>query len=117
MNNELLLYSILMLLGVFISSLAQVLLKKTAEEKQDSIIKEYINIKVFFAYIVFFAATLMAIYGYRVVPLSLGTILDATGYIFVTVFGVIIFKERVGILKILALMLIIIGILIYSTIG
>ena len=117
MNTQLLIYSAIMLAGVFISSVAQVLLKKEAEKPHESVIKEYLNPRVIIAYIVFFGATFLSIYAYKVVPLSMGAILEATGYIWVTIFGITIFKEKIGGLKIFALVLIISGIVIYATLG
>ena len=114
MSRELIIYAAIMLAGVFISSVSQVLLKKAAMVKYDSVIKEYLNFKVIFAYGLFFAATVMTVLAYKVVPLSMGPILDATGYIFVTIFGVTIFKEHLNRKKIVALICIIAGIVIYS---
>lgn len=114
MNNSLLLYSGIMLLGVLISAVSQVLLKKAAMKTYDSMWKEYLNFSVIFAYCLFVLATLASIWAYRVVPLSMGPILEATSYIYVTFFGVVIFKETLNGRKILALGLILCGILIYS---
>ena len=44
----------------------------------------------------------------------MGPILDATGYIYVTAFGILIFHERLNKKKVAALALIILGIVIYS---
>ena len=82
MNGRLFAYACYMLAGTFISSIAQVLLKKAAGEKHESIIQEYLNPKVMIAYAIFFFATFLAIYAYKVVPLSMGAILEATGYIY-----------------------------------
>ena len=106
-----------MLIGVFISSVAQVILKKAAEKQYSSVIKEYLNVRVISAYAIFFAATFLSIFAYRVVPLSMGAILEATGYIWVTFFSVMIFHEKVGKEKILALAMIIAGIVVYSCLG
>ena len=46
----------------------------------------------------------------------MGPILEATSYIYVTFFGVRIFKEKLNEKKILALVLIIIGIVLYAII-
>lgn len=117
MKTQLLIYASFMLIGVFISSVAQVLLKKEAMKQHDSLMGEYINVRVIIAYLIFFAATFLAIFAYKVVPLSLGVILEATGYIYVTIFGAILFKEKIGGIKIFALVLIIIGIVVYATLG
>lgn len=117
MNRDIITYSSFMLLGVFISSVAQVLLKKEAAKKHDSVIQEYLNAPVIIAYIIFFSATFLSMYAYRVIPLSMGVILEATGYLWVTIFGVTIFKEKIGGMKLIALGLIIAGIVVYSVFG
>ncbi len=117
MNTQLLLYASFMLLGVFISSVAQVLLKKAAQKHYSSVIREYMNAPVIIAYTIFFSATFLSIYAYKVVPLSMGAILEATGYIWVTIFGVTIFKEKLNGMKLAALGFILFGIAIYTLFG
>lgn len=115
MNKTVALYSLILLASVFISSVSQVMLKKAAlKDYKGSKISEYLNPLVIFAYAIFFLATLVDIYAYKEVPLSMGPILEATGYIYVTVFGVKIFKEKINKGKIMALGLIILGIAVYS---
>ncbi len=114
MSKEILLYSCFILFGTFISAISQVMLKKAALKKYDSKIREYLNPLVISAYIIFFIATLLTIVAYKVVPLSMGPILEATSYLYVTVFGVVIFKENINKKKISALILIIAGIVVYS---
>ena len=65
----------------------------------------------------FVGTTFLSILAYKVIPLSMGSVLEATGYIYVTVFGVVIFKEKLNRKKLVALALIIIGIVIYSVFG
>lgn len=117
MDKQFAIYDVIMLVGVFISSVSQVLLKKTALSKHETMLSEYLNPYVIVAYSLFIGATLLSIIAYRVIPLSLGVILEATGYIYVTVFSIKIFKERVDKLKAVALAMIIGGILVYSLIG
>lgn len=108
------LFSLIFVLGVLISAVSQVILKKSANIKYENPIQEYLNPRVIFAYFIFFMATLISIYAYKVIPLSMGPILDSTGYIFVTIFGVTIFKEKLSVRKIAALLIIIVGIVVYS---
>ena len=102
------------LLGVLISSVSQVLLKKAAMRQYETPLKEYLNPWVIPAYALFFGATLMTILAYKVVPLSMGAILEATAYLYITFFGVTIFKEKLGRDKAIALLLIVGGIIVYS---
>lgn len=110
-------YSCVLLLGVFISAISQVMLKKAAMKKHDSVIKEYLNPLVIFAYVLFVGTTFLSIIAYRGIPLSMGPILEATSYIYVTIFGVTIFKEKMNLQKIIALGLIIGGIVVYAIVG
>ena len=107
-------YSGILLLGTFIAAVSQVILKKAALKTYDSVIKEYLNFPVIFAYVLFVLTTLMSIIAYRVVPLSFGPVLESTSYLYVTVFGVLIFKEKLTKQKVGALALIVLGIVVYS---
>ena len=117
MNKTVLLYSCVLLLGVFISAISQVMLKKAAMKKHDSVIKEYLNPLVIFAYVLFVGTTFLSILAYKVIPLSMGPILEATSYIYVTIFGVVIFKEKMNLKKVVALGMIIVGIVVYAIAG
>ncbi len=117
MNKTVLIYSCVLLFGVFISAISQVMLKKAALKKYDSKIQEYMNPLVITAYIIFVGTTFLSIIAYRGIPLSMGPILEATSYIYVTVFGVKIFHEKINRQKILAIGIIIAGIIIYSLFG
>ena len=114
MSSTLLLYSGILLLGTFISAVSQVILKKAALKIYDSKIKEYLNFPVIFAYTLFVLTTFMCIFAYKVVPLSFGPVLESTSYLYVTLFGVLIFKEKVTKKKVIALCLILCGIAIYA---
>lgn len=107
-------YVLIYLAGVFIAAVSQVMLKKASQREYESVMKEYLNPLVIFAYVLFILTTFMTIYAYQRVPLTYGPILESTSYLFVTFFGVTIFKERFGWKKAIALALIVIGILVFS---
>ena len=107
-------YSLILILGVLISSVSQVLLKKSALKEHKGFVREYLNPYVIGAYCLFVLATFMTIYAFKGIPLSYGPILESTGYFFITVFGIIFFKERLNIRKITGILLILLGIVIYS---
>lgn len=117
MNKTVFLYSGILLIGVFLSAISQVMLKKAALKKYDSVIQEYLNPLVIIAYFIFFMTTFCSILAYKGIPLSMGPILEATSYIYVTFFGVKIFKEKINKKKLVALVLIIAGIFVYSFCG
>ncbi len=114
MNSELLLFSGVLLLSTLLSSISQVMLKRAAMREWGSRKQEYLNPLVLSAYSIFFGCTLLTLLSLKVVPLGLGTVLEATGYIYVTILGVVVFKERVGAKKALAMMLIFVGVIVYA---
>lgn len=114
MDKQVMLYAGIALIGVFISAVSQVILKKAAGKKRESVLREYLNLPVILAYGMFFGATLLSVFALRVIPVSMGGILDSAGYIFITLFGVFIFKEKITPKKAAALLLILAGIIVYS---
>ncbi len=112
MNTTIIFYSAILLFGVFISAISQVMLKKAAMKHYDSPVQEYMNPLVIFAYVLFVGTTFLSIIAYRGIPLSMGPLLEATSYIYITFFGVTIFKEKMNTKKVIALLLIVAGIVI-----
>lgn len=117
MTEPLFLYSCIMLLSVFFSSVSQVMLKKASMREHSSLLQEYSDPYVLVAYAIFLVCTLLTVYSLKVVPLGLGAVLEATGYVYVTIFGVLIFKERFSLKKGVALALILLGICIFAFCG
>lgn len=112
--NKSLLYIIIYLAGVIVSSFAQILLKKSSQKTYPSKIREYLNPYVIISYAIFFGATLFTIYAYKEVPLSLGPILAASEYIFVAVLSRLFLKEKIKSKKLLGLGIIVVGTVICS---
>lgn len=117
MSQTLLLYSGILLVSVFISAVSQVLLKISANRTHESTVREYANPLVIGAYAIFIISTLLTVYAYKEVPLSLGPVLESTSYLYVTAFGALIFKEKVTPKKIAALALIVAGICVFALLG
>lgn len=92
-------YAGLLLLGVFLSAISQVMLKKAALKQYPNKIREYLNPLVILAYTIFIGTTFLSIRAYKGIPLSMGPVLEATSYIYVTVFGLTIFKEKLNLKK------------------
>lgn len=112
--DKILIYSCIMLLSVFISSISQLLLKKSAQKKYGSRIKEYLNPLVICGYFLLFLCTFITMFALKVIPLSMGAIIESAGYIFVAVLSYIFFKEKLTKKQLLGIALIIIGIIIFS---
>ena len=98
----------------FIASIAQILLKKSALIPHASKVKEYFNDYVITAYALIFSTMMSLIYVYKFIPLSLGPIIESSGYIFVSILGYFYLGETLSRKKILGILVIILGIFIFS---
>ena len=112
--SDIILFSGIYLFGVIISAFSQVLLKKSADVKTTSFLKQYLNIKVISAYAIFFIASFLSVYAYKVIPVTLGAILGTLEYGLVAILGYVFFKEKLTKKQILGILLIIAGIIVYS---
>ena len=116
MSKEMLtaIFSCVFLGSVLISSVSQILLKKSADKTYDSRIREYLNPLVIIAYGMFFCSMLITMYCYRFVDVSAGPILESAGYIFVAVLGAIFLKERFTKKKVIGMLVLFCGIALFS---
>jgi len=103
------------LLGVLLSSFAQIMLKTEASKEHAGVIAEYLNWRVIAGYGIIFGCTILTLLAYRGgLPVSWGNVLESAGYVFVTALGVTILKEKVGRDKLIALAVILAGILLFT---
>ena len=147
MNSKLILCCGLYLTGVFISAIAQLMLKKSSSKKATNnaftfmdahmpkiadkvnngkstifvmirkyknLLIEYLNPFTILSYVIFVVATLLTIFSYKEVPLSMAPILGASEYFFVAALSRIFMKEKINLKKIIGLGIIVVGIIIYS---
>lgn len=105
-------YSLLIVFGAFVASVSQVMLKKAADRTYPSRIKEYLNPLVFFAYILFVISAVMTMVAYKGVSISFGVLLESTGYVFVFLLDWLCLKGTVNVKKVIAVVLILVGIVI-----
>ncbi|MCQ2499712.1 MAG: EamA family transporter [Lachnospiraceae bacterium] len=107
-------YILILLVSVFVSAVSQIILKTAANRTYESAIKEYLNFRVIFSYGLFFLSTILTMIALKKVPLSMQPILESTSYIYVSVMGYFLLKERFSKRKLLGLALILLGIFVYS---
>lgn len=112
--DKVLIYSNIMLFSVFISSISQIILKKSTMKEYKNTLGEYLNPYVIIAYTIFFSSTLITIYALKYVPLSMAPIIESTGYIFILVLSRIFLNEKISRKKIFGVILILLGILLFS---
>ncbi len=114
-GTQMLLPAVIYLCGVFFSSCAQVILKKEAMKQHDSFLQQYLNPRVILGYGITFACTLLTVLSYRFgMKVSWSNVLESTGYLFVTIFGVTILHEKVTREKWIALAVILAGVLLFA---
>lgn len=109
-----LIFSCVFIGSVLISSISQILLKKSANKTYDSTLKEYLNPLVIIAYGMFFCSMLITMYCYKYVDVSAGPILESAGYIFVAVLGYLFLKEKFTAKKVIGMVVLIAGIALFS---
>lgn len=102
------------LFSVFIASVSQILLKKSAMKKYDYPLGDYINPYVILAYAMLFLSMFLTIMAYRGVDLKMGPVIEATSYIYVAVLSTLFLKEKLSARKKVGLMVILAGIIISS---
>lgn len=112
--NKQLLFSAIYLFSVFLSSVSQILLKKSASSQHKSRVGEYLDPRVILAYAIFLGATLVTVLALRYVPLSQGAIFESTGYVYVGILSVLFLHERLSPKKIAGMLCILVGAIIFS---
>ena len=112
--NSLSKYIAIWMFSVFISSVAQVMLKTAANKTYDTKIKEYLNPIVITSYGIFFASTLLTMYALKFVPLTMSPIIESCSYIFVPVLGIFMLKEKISKRRWLGMGIMVVGIFIFT---
>ena len=112
MKNKLFVYILIFIFSVFISSVSQIILKKSAVKTYKNKLREYLNFRVISAYFIFFSATIITIFSYRFIPLSVGAALEALGYLFVALLDRLILKTHINKKKCTGLFIIVSGVII-----
>lgn len=106
-------YIILLVLAVLVSSISQIILKKSASKTYNSIFREYFNLYVITGYGLMVVSTVLVILGLKGVPYKNEPIIESLGYIFVMILSNRILKEKITKKKLIGNLLILIGIIIY----
>ncbi len=99
--------------SVAISSVSQILLKKSAMKKYDSFIWEYLNPYVIIAYAMFFGAALVGIFAFRGMEYKNGPVIESLGFVLVLFLSRIVFGERLTLRKIAGTLCILVGMVVF----
>lgn len=105
---------VLAFLAVFIASVSQILLKKSAQIEHKHILSKFLNWRVILGYLLLLGTTIINVFAYRGVELKVTPMIESTGIIWVTVLAVCFLGERPSKRAILSIVVTIIGILVFS---
>ena len=112
MNNMFLLIA---LFSVIIASFSQVMLKLGAGKVYNSKIREYLNFYVITGYGMLFLSMILTIVAYSHLSYLSVPVVEAVGYVLVPVLSYLIFKEKLTKRKLLGILFILLGIMVYYT--
>ncbi len=108
-------YYLLGILSVTVASFSQVLLKKGAMKEYSSFVKEYLNVWVITGYFMMFVSVFLTMIVYRGMNFMNVPVLESVGYVLVPILSYFFFKEALTRRKILGIVCILTGIIIYYT--
>ena len=106
-------YLLCMLISVSIASVSQILLKKSALQKYDSVLKEYLNPWVIGGYGMLFLCMLLSVYAYSGVDFKNGPVIESLGNVFVPVLSWFVFGEKLSVRKMAGILCIMLGIMVF----
>lgn len=105
---------LLVILGIFCSSISQLFLKKSANKEHRSKIFEILNPQVVLSYSIFFCSLLINIWAMsRGMQLKEMAMLESLGYVFVPLLSFLVLHEMISRRTVAAIVVIIIGIFIF----
>ena len=107
-------YLVLAIFSTFLSSLAQVLLKKSTQKERASFLGEYCNRYVLGGYVITFTCMILMILVYKGLPYKYGPVFESLGYFFIAILSWLIFHERIMVKRCIGIFLIIVGIIVFS---
>ncbi len=107
-------YALVKLVGTFISSGAQILLKISANQEHKSRITEIVNPLVIISYGIFFMSVFMSVYALKGISLAFSAIIESVSFILIPVFSYLFLKEKISRSQVFGIVLIVIGMIIYN---
>lgn len=106
---------LLFALASLIAAFSQMLLKKSASEPHENILREYLNIKVITGYGMMFASMLVCVFAYsHQVSMQSGAVMDSIGNLWIMILSFLIFREPITKKKILGNLMIISGVIVFN---
>jgi small multidrug resistance pump len=100
------------LITPLISAASQLLLKRAADDPRFTGLRFYLNPLVIAAYALFFGCMVANVFALRTLDLTVASVLEASGFLYVMVLGALLLRERITARKLVGNALIVAGILI-----
>ncbi len=104
----------ILVLSVFIASCSQIILKSSAGQEHENMLKEYLNVRVVTGYGMMVLSTILTIIAFRGLEYKYGPVIESLGYVFVMVLGNLFLKEKITKKKLAGNALILLGIFIFN---
>lgn len=108
------LYALLMIFNAFLAAVSQLLLKSSANISHVNKINEYLNLRVLTGYALLLSTFILNIIAYKGIDYKYGPILNSLSYAFVLVLGAMVLKEKLNMKKVIGMLIIIFGIVVFS---
>lgn len=100
--------------GVFVASVAQILLKQSAKAEHKNILFKFLNWRVILGYVLMLSTTVIGVFAYRGVELKANPMIESTGIIWVTILAAIWLGERPTKRTLLSIAVTVVGIIVFS---
>lgn len=107
-------YYMIAIFSGILSSFSQVLLKKSAERQEASIVKQYINAYVIGGYVITVLCMVLMIIAFRGMPYKYGAVLESLTYLYIMVLSRIFISEKLTKKKVIGNLIIVAGVIIFS---
>lgn len=111
MNSGVLIY----LITPFLSAVSQLILKRAADNPRLNGIRTYLNAPVILAYTLFFGCMLLNVFALRTLDLTIASVLEASGYIYVMLLSFLFLKEKITPRRLIGNLVIVVGIVLTLT--
>lgn len=107
-------YWVTLSIAVLLGSLAQIPLKISSQKKYNHLLGYFVNSYTITGYSIMLIAAGLSFISVRHIELKYLPIIESLGYVYVLIIGYLAFNERINIREILASLLIISGVIVFS---
>lgn len=111
MNSDVIIY----LVTPLVSAVSQLILKKAADNPRYTGLRFYLNPPVILAYALFFGCMLLNVFALRTLDLTVASVLEASGYLYVMLLSYFFLKEKITRRKLIGNLVIVLGIVLTLT--